>query len=132
MAGLAERERCGALWELLPGGACGRGRAGSAAAPRETAAGAQDTARGCFRLGLGSNFFIESAIRLWNELLRELAESPSLEVLKERLICDGCESKLCLLVSQTLEGFPSVCFSGVTKSSEVHVVETVLFICSLD
>lgn len=35
-----------------------------------------------------NNFFVEKVIRLWHTLSRELVESPSLEVLKERLICN--------------------------------------------
>lgn len=36
-------------------------------------------------MGIGEKFFAERAIRYWNELLREVAESLSPEAIKERL-----------------------------------------------
>lgn len=64
-----------------------------------------------------NNFFVEKVIRLWHTLSRELVESPSLEVLKERLICNERRLKrVASFSSQAFKDFPSVCSSDVTKS----------------
>jgi len=38
--------------------------------------------QGTFGLDIRKNFFTEGVIKYWNRLLREVAESPSLEVLE--------------------------------------------------
>ncbi|KFP96895.1 hypothetical protein N329_07598, partial [Haliaeetus albicilla] len=41
--------------------------------------------QGKFRLGIRKNFFTERVIKHSNRLLRELVESPSLEIFKRRV-----------------------------------------------
>lgn len=70
---------------------------GSAAPPGEPATGGEDSLRldqGKARLDFRNNPIVEMLIRLWNELPREMVESPSLEVFKERLACSDCKGKL--------------------------------------
>jgi len=41
--------------------------------------------QGRFRLGIWKTVFTEKVFRYWNRLLREVVESPSLEVLKKKM-----------------------------------------------